>query len=216
MDDKDREEFSELISALVMTFGKQPDAALLMGYWLGLRTLAIADLKRAVHRAFEECKFLPKPIELRELAGEVTPDERALLAWHALNSHIAIGPYKHVDFDDCLINATIRVLGGWPHVLTKTADEWEKWFRLDFLKTYAGFYRHGISGDVCRPLEGLGDTGWHDVLTRDGTISKCDLGRPVTVVTGLPPLPDSVNCRIRERSNDYASRRNLDVKLNKA
>lgn len=146
----------ELIQALASTFGRECDDGMVLGYMLGVDDLSLAELKHAVSVAIRECTFMPAPVELRRLAGKTSVEQRAILAWDAVcDAAGRIGSYSAVVFEDLVINATIRSMGGWPELLSRTGDEFDKWSRQEFLKTYVRL--DGVSGaEQCRPLPGLG------------------------------------------------------------
>jgi hypothetical protein len=178
------------ILALAETFDRKPTDALLNAYQLGLQDIPVTAIEQATTRAINTLTFMPKPVEIRRLCGEMAPEDRAVAAWQAVCDAIASGhnSYHHVDFDDGLINATIRNLGGWVALLSKTEEEFDKWAKQDFIKTYQAFMRVGVNGDACRPLVGLSDVGVHEVRYGDGTTKLIDLGGAKKVKTGLPPL----------------------------
>ena len=100
---------------------------------------------------------MPTPAELRERAGEENARARAIKAWMAVEQSAgAIGSYKSVCFEDATINAVIRGMGGWPVLLAKTGDEFDKWARQDFLKAYESLAGNiDRRNEACRPLPGL-------------------------------------------------------------
>jgi len=158
MQSQDSENFGVAIGALAATFGVEATKALILGYWLGLSDMDLGDLQRAVSRAIRECQFMPRPYDLRRLAGEDSPDTAALIAWGDVERSVNLGPYKHIDFTDKIINAVIRNLGGWPTFIGRFSDaETEKWTRVEFLKCYTVFAKRGVNGDVCKPLPGLSE-----------------------------------------------------------
>jgi len=185
MTPQDKTEFSTVIAALCETFCKEASEATHIGYWWALQDLELVDVKRAAIRAMRESRFMPAASELRELAGVARPTDRALLAWAAVEKAASLGSYKSVDFDDPLINAAIRSMGGWPAILEKTQPDFDTWVRKDFLAAYQGFMRAGADGDVCRPLPGLADTGTFDVQKIDGTIGQVS-AEVIRIETGLP------------------------------
>jgi hypothetical protein len=75
MTNADRECFGELLAQLGDVFGEELSAARVHGYWLALEDLPLGDVERSVAEALRECKFFPRPAELRALAGAqpVTP-----------------------------------------------------------------------------------------------------------------------------------------------
>lgn len=158
MDDSQKVEFGTAIGAMCAAFGTEASKALLLGYWMGLSDMSLADVQRAVARSMRECQHLPRPVELRRLAGEKTSDEAAIVAWDDVLRAIPVGTYKHVDFSDRLINAVIRNLGGWPNFVGRFMDaESEKWVRIEFLKCYASFASSGVSGEMCERLAGISE-----------------------------------------------------------
>ena len=174
MDDSFKVEFSVAISAMLEAFGQEATKPRLLGYWFGLSDLDIQDVNRAVVASLKESKRLPSPAELRELAGVANPEGRAIAAWGDVLDGIPCGPYKHVDFGDGIINASIRLLGGWPTFVERfSGAENEKWARIDFLRVYQSLARGGVDGEVCKPLAGLAE-----VQVRNGRIEKY---RPVRI-----------------------------------
>lgn len=157
MQESDREDFSNCISALF--FDREATEAMFLAYWMGLSDLTLEQVQQAVWLAIREAKgpSVPRPAELRELVFGKTED-RALLAWNDVLRAVPLGPYKHIDFQDRVINAAIRSLGGWPNYVARfTGADEEKWARLDFLRTYRGFLSSGVNGEACEPLPGLSE-----------------------------------------------------------
>lgn len=179
----------ECVCALAETFDRRPTDAMLTGYQLGLTDVPVDAIEAATAKAMKTCKFMPKPVELREPAGEAAPEQRAVLAWQVVADNAWLGPYKHIDFDDPLINATIRSMGGWVSLLDRPPAEFDKWARKEFIDTYTGFMRSGVDGEACHPLPGLSDIGEHQVRRTDGTVRTINLGGPTLINTGLPALP---------------------------
>lgn len=174
----DARQFAGLMGALASCFGREADAAFLMGYELGLQDLPIADISAAVSRAITTGKFMPTVAELREYAGVLAPQARAVKAWEAL-AEASLNPYHSVDFDDPVINATVRNIGGWQYVCSiDDRKEFEVFLRQKFEKVYVALYQSGISSEQCRPLVGLFDesNGVHGYGVKE----------PLRITTGLP------------------------------
>jgi len=156
MHDSDRKEFGIVIFGLASTFGRETGQAMLQGYWMGLEDLDLDDVKRGATRAMRESKFMPSVAELRELAGQILPADRAALAWEAFRKALWIhGPYASVDFDDKVINATVRNLGGWISIDDQIEQDGDKWVRKDFERVYQGFLRTGVSASQALSLGGI-------------------------------------------------------------
>ena len=147
----------KVVTLLGETFGRQVTAGTIEVYRIGLVDLTDDEVTRAAGVAVTRCRFMPVPAELREFAGVTTEADRALLAWSAVERTLSRGPYKHLDFDDGAINATIRNLGGWPTFLSRFTDaEAEKWARKEFIETYEVMAR-AAGEEECAPLAGLAE-----------------------------------------------------------
>jgi len=147
--------FSGLIKALASCFNADFSEPMCMGYWIALRDLPIEVVQKAAYRAIGESKRMPLPAELREFAGVPNPEQKAIAAWGDAERASRLGSYKHIDFEDKLINAVIRHLGGWPAFLSRWTGSEEKWLRMEFIKVYRNFQSTGVNGDACRALPGL-------------------------------------------------------------
>lgn len=176
------ERFAECIGVLAEAFQKQITPITIRAYQLALSDVPIEQVEKAALRAMRENKFFPAAAELRQIALGTTAD-RAIVAWErvlqAASDHSA---YRHVDFDDGLINATIRSLGGWPQFVDRLVGDQEQWARKEFLEAYRALLASGADERDCRPLAGL-STG--SVLP-DGSQGPPRIAR---VETGLPLLP---------------------------
>lgn len=188
MHEADREDFTILIEAMAATLPPQKEVskAMFTGYWLGLCDIALDAVRCGVERAIRSCKFMPSPAELRELSGEMKPEQRAIIAWDAFEKATrSVGWYNSVEFDDPLIHATVRNLGGWCRVIERIEDEdkIDKWVRKDFERVYRAMAETGISEDQARPLVGNADAQ----NEREGFVEW--VRPPIKVNTGLPLLP---------------------------
>lgn len=158
--DEEREKFVMLIQALAGCYLKPADEAMYLGYEMGLDDLPLADIAKAVRRAVKERQFMPSVSELRELAGVPKDTDRAALAWEVFAKHVGLlGPYKTVHFDDPIINATCRNLGGWQRCCIESADsaKFDTWLRKEFERVYGVLCRSGVSAEQCSPLGGIID-----------------------------------------------------------
>lgn len=182
MRDEDLPRVVELAAALSANFSREADHATYEAFKLGLADVPIEAIERAVSRAFKTCKFMPSIAELRELAGEMRPEHRAVRAWQAvMDANRRHGYYESVDFDDKVINATIRTLGGWMRFAERYEAEEEKWFRKEFEQTYVALMQAGVGAEQARPLIGFFDRdnstkGYSDAVKE-----------PLLIETGLPP-----------------------------
>lgn len=156
MRNSDLERFTLDIEALFTTFRADVTEAKLQAYWMAMQHVDIERADAAVSRAITECQFMPSPSELLILSGEMTPQDRAVRAWDSVRKAIGShGAYSSVDFDDPLINAAIRNMGGWERLCRMTTEDFEVWGKKDFTKAYESFCRVGVSADACRALPGI-------------------------------------------------------------
>lgn len=184
------EELLELVCALAAVFNREADEALQLGYVMGLRDVPLDAARRAVERAIRECKFMPSPAELRELVGEIRPDQRAALAWGVANQAVrVIGPYRSVVFDDPVLNATLARLGGW--VWFCDIPERELPFkRKEFEQVYTALWNTGVHAEDTRPLTGL--------FARENSLQGQREDKPALVSCGLPaPRPGLVRPSVK-------------------
>jgi len=177
--DAQKAEITRHLAAMIVSLGGEGDPALFLGYTIGLDGLTVDQVKRACARAIRTSKFLPKPVELRELSGEVSLDHRVTLAWEAVKTAIErVGGYRSVDFDDKAVNAAIHSLGGWPHVCEQTtiAIDRDLWPR--FQRVYKAFAARGsISAADASPALGI--------FASENTLRGHEVQPPVKVDTGL-------------------------------
>jgi hypothetical protein len=69
MTDTERSRFAELLALLGEVFNEPVTAARVTGYCLALDDLPFPDVKRGIETALRECRFFPKPAEIRTLAS---------------------------------------------------------------------------------------------------------------------------------------------------
>ena len=175
--------FRNAIAGMALTFRRDVAEVLFDGYWMGLSDLPIEATEHAVQRAIRSCKFMPTVAELRELSGELTPEARALRAWDLFNRAVAThGIWRSVDFDDPVVNATVRSLGGWQ--ATYEVDDWDTFYRHRFLKTYQTLAVTGISASAALPLGGLSES------QKAPDLIECNMPpHPPGIVPALPHTP---------------------------
>lgn len=124
-------------------------------YAAALADLPLPALDRAIAAALTRCRWFPTPAELRELAGVARPEDAAIGAWGiAFRAIGELGAWRSVTFDDALITAAVRHLGGWELFCAMTPDEIPH-RRRDFERAYAAFARAGISPEQAAHLPGL-------------------------------------------------------------
>tara|TARA_R110000824_G_C15205494_1_gene676134 strand:+ start:997 stop:1752 length:756 start_codon:yes stop_codon:yes gene_type:complete len=174
----DKPEFASVMTAMCTAFGKELDEAILEAYWMALEDMPLDGFKQGAKKCLQEEEWMPKPGAIRRSAGVLSPDARAIFAFECVRKGIAThGAYVSVNFDDPLITATIRNMGGWPELCSLPAEKFNIFTRKDFEKIYKAMLESGVRGDAINHLPGK-----HE---------HTNLGRVAPVVqfieSGLPP-----------------------------
>ena len=157
----------DIVILLGETYRQSVTKFTIEAYAVGLEGLSDEQVLVAGKRAIQTCKFMPTPAELRDLAGSGNL-ARSIVAWSDVQRAMPLGSYKHIDFADPIINAVLRLLGGWPAMFDRTGTpEGEKWYRHEFTKAYESLANAGVDGEACRPLVGLAE-----VQVRNGETVK--------------------------------------------
>jgi hypothetical protein len=152
---EEKQRFAGIISGLGALFKTEVSPFLLRAYAAGLKGLTLDEIEAAAMRAVERCKFMPRPAELLELAGQATGSDRAAIAWVAVGKAVRSRGYRRsVDFDDPVVNAAIRSIGGWETLCRTPAAEFDTFRRSDFVKAYQSFERAGAGGEAIAYLTG--------------------------------------------------------------
>jgi len=146
-----KQDLHRIASALLglgEVFDKQLSETLVDLYVKALDGLTAEQIEQAAGKAITSCKWFPKPVELRELAGgteqaslEDLAEVQADIAVEAIDR---VGPYRSITFEDPVTTAVIRQrFGGWENWCCQPPGE-IKWSRKDFVKAYLAYSRSGI------------------------------------------------------------------------
>ncbi len=170
------------VAVLCEAFRQKGTEATVEAYRIGLEGISPDALKIALGAAIRGSRFMPSPAELRELAGEVTGKDRAVLAFTALDAAVLRHGYYHsVDFDDPLLNATVNALGGWEKVCDVSIKEWDSFFRNRFIDVYQAYAKRGVTADQAAPCIGFYD--------RSNGFNGYQSNHLHRIATGLPIVP---------------------------
>lgn len=156
--DTERASIVACVASLCEAFNRKPTHATFVAYDLGLDGIPVESVERACCNLFQQdTPYMPSPGQLRKLAdsGSVSIEDRSALAFMAIKPAVSkVGHWGSPDFDDPLINAAIRHLGGWQRVCDLETEEFEKWYRKDFIAAYELFARCGADETHIAPLVG--------------------------------------------------------------
>lgn len=164
-----RLEFASIIESLGVVYGKEITDELLAVYFQVLKDIPIWRLKAIAAAHVACCRFWPTPSELRG----ANPSADAVRAWDAANSAIHHhGMYRHVDFEDQVVNATIRHLGGWPTFCARDPKD-ETWTRKEFIQVYKSLANSGLTEEQSQPLAGISEA--NEVKRENGKIQAANV-----------------------------------------
>lgn len=196
MHETDRPRLAMCLNAAAALWRVEVTQPLVHGYWIGLRSLPIAQVERAFAAAMQRCRFLPTPAELRELVAGPKAEDRAVKAWACFERAVVVhGGYASVVFSDPVLNATIRSLGGWQRCCALPVDEFDKWLRQDFLKSYAALCRTGVGPEAALPHGGIHES--RNLL--HGHTSR--VRAPLLIEVDLPAVPGTPSIAGRAAGN---------------
>ncbi len=110
-----------------------------------------------------------------------------------------------MSFADGMINATVRLLGGWIQCCEKTGDDYFVWLQKSFKETYGRLCESGATEELRRPLGGR--------LAKENAIFPTEILEKVGAYTGLAIVnigtsqpviapPSEPTKRITERPKD--------------
>lgn len=186
-----QDEFNSAIAILIASVGRPMPDEQVRAWKLICDDLTAEQLRRGVIttiRTHEFAGFPPiaaiRKNAIGKEAGQLTIADRAVVAWGAIKRAVAVhGGYATVQFDDPLVTASVRELGGWSRFCDCEAGEkFDVWLRKDFERTYSALLVAGTSAERTAPLAGLCDVansanGHHERL------------QATTINTGLSPVP---------------------------
>ena len=113
MDDSHKKQFLVALSTLKEVLGGKPlTNAAIRGYWIALRDLSLESFQYACERVMSECKFFPKPAEIRAFSDD-SLELAVERAWSQLLEGLRVfGQVHRVKFEDSVLSATIKQMGG--------------------------------------------------------------------------------------------------------
>lgn len=162
--------------------------------------LTLEQLSDALLRFTKEGSEFPTPAAVRKFAGygEAGIDDRAAVAWASVRREMhRTGAYESVTFDDQMINAAIRNMGGWERLCETPIDQID-WKGKEFIAMYKTIVRTGI-GDGS-PLHGI---------TARLNAGRFKAPAPRLIATGLSPHPVAARLTAAPDPNRLGVQRNL-------
>lgn len=168
MTNQDREAFGRMMFALGDTFNEPVSEIRAEAYFEALKRFDIGDVLAAGRRALEECRYFPRPVELREmLAG--TDEEQAEEAWNEMRRLIRRYGYLGTDgrgkcpefSSDAVRAAALELYGGWTALCSSLPCDGPEY--LGARKAFIANYKAAAGSDR-REREGLSPAAAHKLL----------------------------------------------------
>lgn len=148
--DSDKKEFKKILVGLGEYYSKEITATILAFYFNSLKKFTLDQFNQAVLKHVESDErgsFFPKINELiKQITGDkkqnqLAVDDRAEIAWAEIMEKLSrVGTYKNLVLDDNRALQSLKAVGGWVMLGTKTYGELE-WIKKSFIREYQAFER---------------------------------------------------------------------------
>ena len=179
MNDSEKIPFAAIMDKLVGYFEKPISKELMAIYFDAMRDLTVEQFHGAAFQAIQELKRFPKVSELRQFVPKSPTDDpefQAVEAWQLAVTH-GITSRKLLNFEDRLINACIRRLGGLDHFARLGTNEMERYVRPKFIAEYLRLSStNSLPQKLVAPLRSS--------VTRSNEIKniRCDSASPTVLI----------------------------------
>jgi hypothetical protein len=122
-----------------------------------LSDLTVEQLRNAVTVAIRQGDDWPTISKLRKYSGAdgIPAKDRPLVAWYAvINALAKLEAHHSPCFDDPVVNAVLRQLGGWPELTNTPANEMN-WLQKDFCAAYIALSGVALRDEQISRLPGV-------------------------------------------------------------
>jgi hypothetical protein len=202
-----KKELAFTVRGYLGTFGREPSDIVVSAYVGVLGELTDQQCLCAINAAASQDREYPLSAgQLRTLGitGGLGRDVLVQRAWDTLCRAITTHGYtQSVNFSDGLINATVRHLGGWEYACSRPVEDFEKWYRRDFIETYSALLSTGCTPDRISYLPGAVEREngrWHEqVNPRSGEVYRMPAPEAVAA-DGYEPAVKSLPAGERRKS----------------
>lgn len=141
MNDLDKKEFSQVMTATGEMYDKSISTSLMRMYFDALKNLTVDQVKEGLSRHSLDLKsgqFFPKPADIvRNIDGaSISTEDRALTAWMAVEAAISsVGSYGTLKLGDKQAMMAVKAIGSWQQ-LCATDREKLAFKRQEFIANY--------------------------------------------------------------------------------
>ncbi len=137
MTNEERPRLARVLAILSETFNEPVSDVRAEGYLMGLNDIPIEDIERGARLALKQCKFFPRPAELRELAiGDL--DDFAQMEWNGWKKAARLGGAgRPILCEPATAYAISNTFGSWPAacLLELSPEMWASKFK-EFSRNY--------------------------------------------------------------------------------
>ena len=159
MQQRDFDEFCEILDATAEQYGKLLSANLKVLYWQGLVEYDLPAVRQALGLHMknpDNGQFMPKIADIIRMMEGTTTDS-ALIAWAKVDKAVRqVGTQMSVAFDDPIIHKVLHEMGGWMSLGTKSLDEWP-FVAKEFENRYRGYKMRADKDGYVAKMIGLID-----------------------------------------------------------
>ena len=141
---ENKKEFAELMISTAELYGKKVSKELMKLYFDILTDFSINDIKSAIGKHSLDSvhgTFFPKPADIARHINSNQPqvEDKAELAWSVIVGEISrVGSYDNLEMEDKQALSTVRALGGWKNLCSKTYEQLG-WLKKEFLAIYTTY-----------------------------------------------------------------------------
>lgn len=160
MQDSERGAFSAVMQAMAENFGQTLKAEGLALRFEALREFGLGDVKKAAMCLIRNRKYTTMPTVadfIEYLGGGSVDDKAEVEAGKVLEAIERVGAYRSIAFDNPVTQAVIEhTFGGWVQMCRENTVAERKWWRREFVRSYAAYARQGVQ--LTGYLPGIAET----------------------------------------------------------
>lgn len=144
MNKLDQNRFKKILLAVGATYDKKLDEDLVRIWWNLFKPYSIDVFDKAISKHFldpGQGMFMPKPANIIKQinSSELSVETKADMAWSEILEKISsIGSYGNLELEDKQALATVKALGGWKNLCSKTTAHLV-WERKEFISIYQNY-----------------------------------------------------------------------------
>ncbi len=154
----DKKKFAIEMGKTAIKTQSEVDDSMMAVYWEEFSEWDFESFATAMNACCNELDKFPTPRRIREHCptdSQLTGEARTMAAWAVVSRTLggpSIGHVRALDFDDSIINATIRNLGGLHRIKQTSESDFANWYRREFLALYREYLKYPPNDGLRRAL----------------------------------------------------------------